>query len=58
MATIYMGDEGEFTYFIDAVNEYFALSSLELENHFPLMDDVDDMFRFLRNVDRKKQVQD
>lgn len=56
--TIYMGDEGEFTYFIDAVNEYFALSSLELENHFPLMDDVDDMFRFLRNVDRKKQVQD
>lgn len=41
-----------------AVNEYFALSSLELENHFPLMDDVDDMFRFLRNVDRKKQVQD
>ncbi len=55
---IYMGDEGAYTYFVDAVKEYFALSSLELENHFPLMDNVDDMFRFLRNVNRKKQVQD
>jgi len=43
-----MGNEGEFTFFIDAVNKNFAESSLDCENNYPIMYDVDDMFNFLR----------
>lgn len=45
---IYMGNEGEFTFFIDAVNKNFAESSLDYENNYPIMNNVDDMFNFLR----------
>ena len=45
---IYMGNEGEFTFFIDAVNKNFAESSLDCENNYPIMNNVDDMFNFLR----------
>lgn len=44
----YMGDEGSFTYFIDAVNKEFALSSLSQERH-KLLDNVDDMFQIVRS---------
>lgn len=45
---LYMGDEGEYTFFIDAVNKKFAVSSLS-EKQYDLMDDVDDMFRYIKN---------
>lgn len=46
---LYMGDEGEYTFFIDAVNKKFAVSSLATER-YDLMDDVDDMFRKVREI--------
>lgn len=46
---LYMGDEGEYTFFIDAVNKKFAVSSLAKEQ-YDLMDDVDDMFRKVRET--------
>ena len=44
----HMGEEGEFTFFIDLVNKKFAISSLETEM-FDMLDNVDDMFKFVRN---------
>ena len=46
---LYMGDEGQYTFFIDAVNKKFAVSSLT-EEKYDLMDSVDDMFRKVREV--------
>ena len=46
---LYMGDEGEYTFFIDVVNKKFAVSSLA-ETQYDLMDDVDDMFRKVREI--------
>lgn len=57
---LYMGDEGEYTFFIDAVNKKFAVSSLT-EKQYDLMDDVDDMFRYIKNkennYDNKSKTQ-
>ena len=44
---LYMGDEGQYTFFIDAVNRKFAVSSLD-EEQYDLMDNVDDMFRYVK----------
>ena len=44
----YMGDEGEFTFYIDAVNKKFAISSLS-SIQYDLMDNVDEMFEHVRN---------
>ena len=50
----YMGDEGEFTFYIDLVSGRFAMSSLESEeNTFPIMDNVDDMFHYVRCLRQK-----
>ena len=47
---LYMGNEGEFTFYIDAVNKKFAVSSLELNNKFDINDmSVDEMFNYIRN---------
>ena len=46
---LYMGDEGQYTFFIDAVNKKFAVSSLT-EEKYDLMDSVDDMFRKVGGV--------
>ena len=43
----YMGDEGSSTFYIDLVSKTFARSSLETEN-FPLLNSIDEMFRFIR----------
>ena len=43
---LYMGDEGQYTFFIDAVNKKFAVSSLS-EEQYDLTDNVDDMFRYV-----------
>ena len=45
----HMGSEGEFTYFIDAVNKKYAVSSMEIENNqYDILDNVDDMFKEVR----------
>ena len=44
-----MGDEGDYTFFIDAVNKKFAISSLA-DEQYDLMDNVDDMFRKVREI--------
>ena len=43
---LYMGDEGQYTFFVDAVNKKFAVSSLS-ETQYDLMDNVDDMFWYV-----------
>ena len=43
---LYMGDEGQYTFFIDAVKKKFAVSSLS-EEQYNLMDNVDDMFQYV-----------
>lgn len=51
----YMGDEGSYTFFIDAVNKKFAVSSLSEKqyDYTPEMT-VDDMFKFIQKV-RKEE---
>lgn len=39
----YMGDDGEFSLYVDAVNREFAQSSVSTDR-YPLMDDIKDMF--------------
>lgn len=47
----YMGDDGFGTYYIDGVNEEFALSSTSLIRH-KLLDSIDDMFEKIRNKEK------
>lgn len=42
-----MGDEGSYTFYIDAVNKKFALSSLS-PIQYDLRDSVDEMFNYIR----------
>lgn len=45
----FMGDDSEFTYYIDTVNRQFAKSSTApFDQRYPLMDSVDDMFEEIR----------
>lgn len=47
--TIYMGDDGEFTFFIDAVSKKYGVSSLQSANTmWPITDNVDEMFAHVR----------
>lgn len=43
----YMGDDGSFTFYCDAVNKEFAKSSTSIVR-YPLMDNVTDMFNIIR----------
>lgn len=43
----YMGDEGSYTFYIDAVNKKFAISSLS-EEQYDLLNTVDEMFGYMR----------
>lgn len=45
----YMGDDGNYTFYIDMVDGTFGKNSLATEM-FPIMDNIDDMFRKIRNV--------
>lgn len=46
----YAGDDGTFTYYVDMVNRQFARSSTApFDKRYPLMDNVDDMFKVVRN---------
>lgn len=44
----YMGDDGAFTCYIDAVNRQFAKSSVSTER-YDLMDDIADMFKVIKD---------
>lgn len=44
----YMGDDGDFTMYVDLVNKEFAVSSTR-EKRFALLDNIDDMFDRVRN---------
>lgn len=49
----YMGDDGEFTMYVDAVNRQFAKSSVSTKR-YDLMDDIADMFKVIKDgVDEK-----
>lgn len=45
----YMGDDGSFTMYVDAVNRQFAKSSVSIER-YDLMDDIADMFKVVKGV--------
>ena len=51
----YMGDDGSFTFFINLVDGYFAMNSTS-DEHYPLMDNVDDMFKHIQKVKRGAAV--
>lgn len=44
----YMGDDGSFTMYVDAVNRQFAKSSVSTER-YDLMDDIADMFKTVKD---------
>ena len=44
----YMGDDGSFTMYVDAVNRQFAKSSVSTER-YDLMDDIADMFKVVKD---------
>lgn len=48
--SFYMGDDGTSTYYIDMVERKFARSSIaSLDKRYDLLDNVDDMFKIIRN---------
>lgn len=49
----YMGDDGQYTFYIDAVNGVFARDSMSL-NTYPILDNVDDMFNVIRSEKYEK----
>lgn len=45
---LYMGDDGTTTFYIDCVNKQFAQSSTSLlDKRYPLLDNIDDMFKVI-----------
>ena len=45
----YMGDDGNYTFYIDLVENKFSKNSIApKESRFDLLDNVDDMFRVIR----------
>lgn len=45
--SFFMGEDGDYTFYIDMVERMFAKDSLSMERYH-LMDDINDMFNFLR----------
>lgn len=43
----YMGDDSQYTFYIDMVEGVFAKNSISMER-YPIMDNIDDMFAFVR----------
>lgn len=51
----YRGDDGHHTLFIDLVNETFAKNSVQpKENHKPLMSDIKDMLKVIKDESKKE----
>lgn len=55
--TFYMGDDGDFTFYIDLVEGTFAKNSLS-EEHFPIMDSIDDMFKSIKERKHGKEKEE
>ena len=51
--SFYMGEEGQFTMYIDAVKGEYAVCSVA-EDRFPLEDDIEPMFKHIREIAAKK----
>ena len=48
----YMGDDGEFTFYIDMVEQKFAKSSTaSFDKRYDLLDNVDDMFKVIKRTE-------
>lgn len=45
--SFYMGSDGEFTGYINVVDNYFAVSSTKL-THWPITDNIEDMFKIMK----------
>lgn len=45
----YMGDEGQYTFYLDICNEKFAVSSLE-KTQYNMLNSVDEMFQFIQTI--------
>lgn len=46
----YMGDDGDFTFYLDCVNNKFSKNSIADDtNRFDLLDNIDDMFNIIKN---------
>lgn len=48
----FMGDDGQFTMYVDAVKKEFATSSIST-TRYPLMDDIKDMFDIIKKENKK-----
>ena len=47
---LYMGDDGDYSFYIDAVEETFAKNStISKDRNYPILESVDNMFNFIRN---------
>lgn len=55
-STRYMGDDGEFTMYVDLVKGHYARSSFSAER-YDLINNIDDMFAHVRNL-KLKEVSD
>lgn len=52
---LYMGDDGEYSFYIDAVSQTFAKNStISKDQNYPVLESVDDMFNFIRNGKESK----
>ena len=52
---LYMGDDGDYSFYIDAVGETFARNStISKDQNYPTLESVDDMFNFIRNGNKHK----
>ena len=47
--SFYMGDDGNYTFYIDMVDGPFGKNSLATER-YPIMDNIDDMFNKIKGV--------
>lgn len=52
---LYMGDDGDYSFYIDAVGETFARNStISKDECYPILESVDEMFKFIRNEKHRK----
>lgn len=51
---MYMGDDGQFTMYIDAVNREYAVSSTSTER-FPITDNIKDMFAHVKEISLREE---
>lgn len=52
---LYMGDDGDYSFYIDAVSQTFAKNStISKDQNYQVLESVDDMFNFIRNGKESK----